>query len=480
MKIEMSNKPSSSFGGLIPLLYHIDKCGIPAVIRKNLGTRVNQATYSYKDVIIGWVFVALCGGKKIHDIEKLYKNLSVIPNLSVPSHDTLGRVMKMLATETITSISTPKDKFQEPTATDYNDNIPMLRMLIQATKRTGIFKEGLTHTMDMDATFINTLVRGAKRMVDENGKISHAKIGFNPLVFLIGNLPVYIRMQNGSASPKFGISEALTNCLDLLDESKIKVGRIISDGAGYTKKFMKTIDDRNRIFVIRFIKTVGGFTRALKTVEDWKPTTIETATNFWKCEIADLPYKMYDSKREPVSKTWRVVAIRIPKLDTLKNLDYQEWERQTLTRDKMTKLKVKKITKPDYKPYQDVHWKDIGDYLYKFYVTNDYKAKSEDIVMEYNNRGTSERNFSFMKQDFGWRFPPFSELNQNAVFLIIASLANNIFRGMANKFKGQVPTINLKNRVRKFFTDFIEASFVIEEGICIFNQSNIDYGQLIV
>ena len=41
--------------------------------------------------------------------------------------------------------------------TNHNDNIPLNRLLVQATKQVGALKEGVSYTMDMDASLRFTL-----------------------------------------------------------------------------------------------------------------------------------------------------------------------------------------------------------------------------------------------------------------------------------------------------------------------------------
>ena len=81
------------------------------------------------------------------------------------------------------------------------------------------------------------------------------------------------------------------------------------------------------------------------------------------------------------------------------------------------------------------NWKEIDGYYYKFFITNYFKKSSEELIIEYNKRGNSERKFSFIKNDFGWRLPPFMHMNENTVFMIASALANNVFRGMVVLFR---------------------------------------------
>ncbi|MFI5142040.1 MAG: hypothetical protein ACHQII_06755, partial [Bacteroidia bacterium] len=115
---------------------------------------------------------------------------------------------------------------------------------------------------------------------------------------------------------------------------------------------------------------------------------------------------------------------------------------------------------------------------YKFFVTNDFKKSAEEIVNEYNKRGDAERKFSYMKNEFGWRLPPFQWMNENNVFLIAASLANNIFVGMRNMFKKVIPQIGLKSRLKDFQFVFMDVACAYINKTYIFYNTDIEYEKL--
>jgi hypothetical protein len=100
------------------------------------------------------------------------------------------------------------------------------------------------------------------------------------------------------------------------------------------------------------------------------------------------------------------------------------------------------------------------------------------LLVEYNKRGFAERQFDFMKNDFGWRLPPFMRLNQNTVFLIAAALANNIYRGILNSFKEKLPALKETFRVNKFRTVFIEVICYLVEGGYVFRLPKFDYDKV--
>lgn len=475
MKAVRSNIKISPHGGAVPILKKIKEFGIPQVIRGCLGKRKKQSKYGYEDVFIAWTLAALCGSTRLEHISKLRKKLNIIPGLKLPSHDTLGRVMKQLATE----VETIKSKHNKKVAyTQCNDNIPLNTMLIKASKCAGALEENKSYTLDIDATFIPTECRGAMRKKNVKHKVSVSKIGFNPMVCLINEMPVYVSMRDGYANGHFEFNSCLQNCIELLSKSKIKVGRVISDSAGYNKHAFETLHAKGIKFLVRFPfqSRMETFKKGLIECNTWRKTEIKTANFVWDCEVADVPYKMFDLPVERrISPTWRVVAMRY-KIEEL------DEELRVLKMEKMKKLRklaAKKALKEPGKTYNEGKWMVIENYKYKFFITNDFEKSCEELIIEYNKRGMAERVISFMKNDFAWRLPPFMNMNENAVFMIAASLANNIFRGMVKAFKKIIPELRLNSRLKDFQFVFIDVACAYVDKTYIFYNTDIDYESLI-
>jgi len=465
----------SPHGGVVPILKKIKEFGIPQVIRACLGKRKEQSKYGYDDVFIAWVLTSLCGGTRLDHITKLKKKLNIIPGLKVPSHDTLGRVMKKLATE-IEAKSTSGNK--RTATTTFNENLGLNRMLIKASKRAGALNENRSYTLDIDATFIPTECRGAIRKNNVTDRVDVSKIGFNPMICLINELPVFISMRDGYASPAFEINKCVQNCLNLLDESNIKIGRVISDAAGYNKEMFEALHSKGIKFLVRFPyqSKMETFKSALDSCSNWKETEIRTANFNWTCEVGDVPYKMFDHYTENrVSTTWRVVAMRVP----VECLTEDERIVKKINTEKLNLLAGKKKLKEAGKPYAEGKWSVIGRFKYKFYITNDFKKTCEELIIEYNKRGMAERVFSFMKSEFAWRLPPFMNMNENTVFMIAAALANNVFKGMVMLFKKKIPQIKLNTRLKEFQFVFIDVACAYIDKTYIFYNTDIEYELLI-
>lgn len=297
------------------------------------------------------------------------------------------------------------------------------------------------------------------------------------MVALIGNLPIGCSLRSGNAAPGFQIKEFTENTISILEESQIKVGRVISDAAGYTVDLFKFLDSKNIKFIVRFPYKPGfkRFEKALCNYNEWRETKIPTAKGILKGDIGEIEYNMYDRKKNiPGSEMRRVVVFRraLVKPATEKEIKLSKKAK------KYEKLIAKKYKSYEEKDHPD-GWIKIGEYSYKLIITSDFEKTSEDIIIEYNKRGAAERQFAHMKKDFAWKYPPFMRMNENAVFVIAAAIANNLYRGVAMWLKSKIPQITLKSTLEEFIHLFIRVSFeIIEKNNYAYFNTEIPFDKI--
>jgi hypothetical protein len=206
------------------------------------------------------------------------------------SHDTLGRGLKQLATPTLFE-PIGKQKRVTISAKDnqYNGNSKLNEMLVKATKKMGALKEGSTYILHIDAMYIPTMAASSEMAYNKN------YYGYNALVCLINDLPVYINLRNGNTNATFQLKECLEECLNILAKNKIKIGKVISDGAGYNKILMEMLDKRKIKFNIHthFSHTFKKMINEIENIENWKAIELETGHGFRSCEISEIEYSMF-------------------------------------------------------------------------------------------------------------------------------------------------------------------------------------------
>ena len=371
-------------------------------------------------------------------------------------------------------IVSPIEKVEKETngkinVNEIDDNVRLNRLLIQSTKLMGALKEGQEYILDVDCTFIQTRCTGAKSSASKD------KPGFYPMICLIGELPVFVSMRNGNSAASFRVKECIELCLNLLDEAGIKVSSVRTDGAGYDRRLLGMLTERGTKFVTAspvnytFKKMFEAFDKI-----DWKDVTIETANAFNECKIGEIEYKMTFEKKE-----YRIIALKVPTEKKIQSkLNKEELEQRILYREKMAQLKKQGKLKSGNKRYDESFWQEVKGFKYKMIAINDFETPADELIKFYNQRGESERQFSFMKNDFGWNWPPFMWMNENTVFMILSALANNVFRAVAELFNEHIDELQLKARVRRFQKVFINTVAICIDGKWTFYNKKIDYEKI--
>jgi hypothetical protein len=457
-------------GGVIPIVQEMLKRKLPELINSSLeehAPRAKQSRYKYSDMIITWIVSSMCGVRKINEVTPKRKDLCLIPELKIPSHDNIGYQMKKL----VSQVQTEERKMNYQVNTNfYDDNIPLNRLLINATKLMGGLSADEEYILDVDCTFINTRCRDAlsAKGIDQ--------FGFYPMICLINQMPVFVSMRNGNSVADFRMKECVEQCLDLLAEAGIKVKYVRTDGAGYRTDYLKMLSARKTTFLTG--SPVNPTYKKMFSQLDktsWRKVTIETANAYKDCEIAEIQYSMYISDVE-----YRIIALRIPNTaKLLSQLSPDECQAYINTQQNMKRLSDERKLKSKNRRYQDGVWNEVNGYQYKMITTNDWTTAAEELILLYNARGTAERQFSFMKNDFGWKFPPFAKMNQNTVFMIIAALANNVFRSVLKLIDGKVDDVQISSTIKNFITNFIEVGAVLIDSQWLFSNTEIDYLEIL-
>ncbi|NQX97351.1 MAG: transposase [Flavobacteriales bacterium] len=356
-----------------------------------------------------------------------------------------------MVTPTITVSNITRHGRAKIVETEINYNKALNETLIKSTKRLGLLHSSKKYTLDMDATFVSTKCQDAK------ANSRKKTLGYSPMVCLIERMPVHISFRCGNAGAAMNIREDFESCIELLNKSKVKIGRVRSDAAGYNKLFLEKINEMGIMFNVRmpFFKNNKGLTTRLDAYDNWKDVTIETSDQIWECEIGDINYDMYDSDMKG-----RIICLKVPDEETLAKTIKGESERRLLIEKKLEKLEKKGLLKRKGKLHDDA-WSNYKGFNYKLIFTNDFETSPKDLIIEYNKRGGAERNFEYLKNDFGWRYPPFMYLAENNVYLIITALINNIYISALRNFNKYVKGINNNTRLPMFIDIVIEIPCLI-------------------
>jgi hypothetical protein len=400
MKVQKISTNVSPFSGISFVNGAFDKIGMSQLIDNELGARVKTVGFSYSDIIKNLCNVFYCGGDCAEDIQThLGKHLKSIPGNHVPSADTILRGVKEIATDNSTFISKQGNKY------DFNINTKLNKLNIKSLILTKQLKKGTYYDFDYDNQIIATEKYDTKRTY------KHTK-GYFPGVATIGNKIVYIENRDGNANVKFEQASTLLRAYNLLKKNGIKINRSRMDAGSYSKEVINVVASNSNLFYIRANKSAELY-RQITEIDKW--------------ETIEINYKIYE-----------VASILFTQFCEEENY------RLVIMREKSDDNQIDMFT---------------GDtFIYRSILTNDWQGTEKEVIEYYNQRGSSEKLFDVMNNDFGWKHLPCSFMNENTVFLIIMAIAKNFYNYFVVKVAGVFEDIMPTTRLKRFIFRFISVS----------------------
>ena len=269
--------------------------------------------------------------------------------------------------------------------------------------------------------------------------------GFFPIVSLIGDYPIYIGMRNGNVSAMAEIKKTVVNTIEVIEKHHIipvnKV-KVRMDGGGYNLQAFNYMESKG----VKFY--VGGVLRprVIKKIEEcqsWQPLQLETFDCFWNCQVASIPYKLIEG-----SNKYRLIVL---KANTNSKSVPANW----------TKSKT-------------------DNEAYRVIISNDWEMPMDELISFYNQRGTSETKFAELKNDFGWKYPPFGDMNQNTVYLFITAIAKGLYHAVKKCIRSKgIKQVRLNSRIKEFrFTFICVACEVLSNGKVKFFMTSIEFEKI--
>ena len=397
MKIQKLSKTLSPFAGISFVNHYFNKIGLSQLIDNELGSRVKTIGYSYSDIIRNLTNVFLSGGDVVEDISThLGEHLKDIPNNNVPSPDTVLRGLKELTTDNTIYKSNSDISY------NYNINKKLNTLNIKSLLLTKQLEANKAYDFDYDNQITANQKYDAKRTYKKNK-------GYFPGIATIGENIVYVENRDGNANVKFKQAETLERAYSLLKAQDIYINRSRMDAGSYSKEIIEVVAKNSKLFYIRANKSGSSFEQILE-IKDWETVEI----NYKNYEVASITFKQFHT-----DKNYRLVMMR----------------------EKTADIQIDAFTKDTFK--------------YRSIVTNDWESTEKEIIEYYNQRGTSEKIFDVMNNDFGWKRMPFSFLNQNNTFMIITAMIKNFYTYFVGLVSKHFENINSTTRIKRFVFRFI-------------------------
>ena len=197
-----------------------------------------------------------------------------------------------------------------------------------------------------------------------------------------------------------------------MSEQGIKVNRSRMDAGSYAKDIIDVVAKNSKKFYIRANKSGNLFER-IKEITDWQTVEI----NYKEYQVASISFTQFFEDRK-----YRLVIMR-------------------------EAGKTNQI---------DAFTEDT--FIYRSILTNDYESTEKEVIAYYNQRGSSEKIFDVMNNDFGWKHLPFSFIEQNTVFMIVMAMIKNFYNYALEKISKVFSDINPTTRLKRFIFRFISVA----------------------
>lgn len=406
MKILNSSR-ISSFGGLNFVLKELTDLRLEELLNKKLPDLPSQCKYSWKDIFFTYWSILFCGGDCAEDVSvNLKPGLENNPFINLPSPDRLLERLK--------GLSEPIEKIKKNRSAICNElsfNKILSQLNICLLKKITSFKDKEI-VLDYDNTFVYTQKADAKRTYTKN-------FGYCPGVAMIGGNIVYVENRNGNSVAHALQEDTLGRMFQLLEEAQIKVNVFRADAASYQFATVNTVNKYAEKFYIR-ARVNDRVSQAITKIEDWTEVFIDGELHLrGSTRFTPFTNTARRFKQKELLKEYRLVVTKQTRRDGQLNLFTNE--------------------ACNYSPI----------------LTNDFEKTDDEVVIFYNQRGKEEREFDYLKNDFGWNNLPFSKLEQNTVFLIITAMCRNIYNYVIRKFSRRFRILQPHFRMKKFIFRFI-------------------------
>ncbi len=406
MKI-LKSSHISPFGGLNFVLQEFENQNIGKLLREDLPKLPAQCKYSWKDLLYSFWSIYFCGCDCIEDLAgNFYDHLKDNRFLNVPSPDRVLDRFKELSLPKVI-LKTPRGQSLHQFSINKKINALNLKML---TSLKVLSNKELT--LDYDNTIIFTNKA-------DSANTYKKEYGYAPGVGMIGNHIVYVENRNGNSNPRTLQDQTVTRMFNLLDQHNIKIDAFRADSGSYLYEVVNLASRKAKHFYIK-TRMSAALSKAINAIDNWQ--RIESSTEIiYRGETQFKPFirTNRDAIAPKLLQTYRLVVSKIERNDKQVNLFTNE------------------------------------AYLYSAILTNDWDQDADEIVFFYNQRGTIEKEFDVLKNDFGWNNLPFSKLEQNTVFMIFTAMCRNLYHYIITLFSKKFKNLKANFRIKKFIFRFV-------------------------
>ena len=381
-----------AYGGIGCMQLLAKQTGLVQAINDRLKLLKRHVPYYESDHVLNIAYNILCNGDCLEDLERLRNDevyLDALGAQRIPDPTTAGDFCR---------------RFSQADVETLMDIINGIRLRVWRTQPDEFFEEAV---IDADGMIVETTGECKEGM-----NISYKGIwGYHPLVVSLANTaePLYLVNRSGNCTSSEGAAKYIDRAMDLCDTVGFRDILARGDTDFSQTKHLDRWDGRGT----RFIFGINAM-----------PNLIEIADNLseslWRPLLRPAKYEVKTQpRRRPVNIKEQIVIERQYENIRLRSEDVAEFAYRPTKCNKTYRIVVLRKNL-SVERGEKVLFDDIR---YFFYITNDHKSSSAEIVRGANQRCNQENLNEQLKNGVKAMRMPVDNLLSNWAYMVMASLA---------------------------------------------------------
>jgi len=381
-----------TYGGIGGMQLLVKQTGLAQTIDEKLKLLKRHLPYYESDHVLNIAYNILCNGDCLEDIERLRNDevyLDALGAQRIPDPTTAGDFCR---------------RFSQADVETLMDIINGIRLRVWRTQPDEFFEEAV---IDADGMIVETTGECKEGM-----NISYKGIwGYHPLVVSLANTsePLYLVNRSGNCTSSEGAAGYIDRAMDLCDTAGFRDILARGDTDFSQTKHLDRWDGRG----VRFIFGINAMPNLEKIADN-------LAEGLWRRLLRPAKYEVKTQpRRRPANVKERIVVERQYKNIRLQCEDVAEFNYSPTKCNNTYRIVVLRKNL-SVERGEKVLFDDI---CYFFYITNDYKSSSAEIVHCANQRCNQENLNEQLKNGVKAMRMPVDNLLSNWAYMVMASLA---------------------------------------------------------
>jgi len=381
-----------TYGGIGGMQLLARQTGLVKAIDDKLKLLKRHLPYYESDHVLNIAYNILCNGDCLEDIERLRNDevyLDALGAQRIPDPTTAGDFCR---------------RFSQADVETLMDIINGIRLRVWRTQPDEFFEEAV---IDADGMIVGTTGECKEGM-----NISYKGIwGYHPLVVSLANTsePLYLVNRSGNCTSSEGAAGYIDRAMDLCDTAGFRDILARGDTDFSQTKHLDRWDGRGA----RFIFGINAMPNLEKIADS-------LADGLWRRLLRPAKYEVKTQpRRRPANIKERIVVERQYKNIRLQCEDVAEFNYSPTKCNNTYRIVVLRKNLSVEKGEKVL----FDDICYFFYITNDYKSSSAEIVHCANQRCNQENLNEQLKNGVKAMRMPVDSLVSNWAYMVMASLA---------------------------------------------------------